>query len=288
MIKPLAGVLLLAAVLWWALHQDFLLAGVGWREFAAAVAISIVIVCLNAEILIVSLRSLDVAIPRRDALWLTGIGGLGNSLGGLPIGTGVKFALLVRRYGMTVRAVFWVYIFYSVVNAVWMMLFGAVLAGLSGSAPLRMWAVLMSLPFVVLALLIACLRGKADAMPWLPVTVTTLARSPHFVRGAATSALNVLMMLACFGVLLSAHADFQLAVGALLSVCIAVPVGFLTGLPSLGGMQELLLGAAGTWFDQSVAHGVQLGLLARAASLLASSLVLVQALLRGGRMPASP
>ncbi len=276
-VKPVLGVGLLVSLLWWASRQQFALTGTGWAEFAGAVVCCVLIVCLSGELLRVSLRSLSIEISRRDTLWLTAVGGLGNALGGLPIGTGVKFGLLIRQFGMSPAAVFWTYFFYSVVNAAWMLLFGAFIAGYAGMPALLQG--LMVLPFLLMALMLLLLRSNAVTKLPLPLTLLTLVRSPCLWRGVTISAAIVMLMLASFAVLLFASPDQDEAARALLSVTIAVPVGFLTGLPSLGGIQELLLGASGTLFRLSMAHGVQLGLVARGASLIATAATLATGLL---------
>ncbi len=283
-VKPVLGIGLLMGVLWWASRQQFALAGLGLCQFFLAVACCLAIVALSGELLKLSLRSLDIEIGRRDTLWLTAVGGLGNALGGLPIGTGIKFGLLIKQFGMSTAAVFWTYFFYSVVNAAWMLLFGAAIAGVSGMPVLL--SGLMALPFALLMLAVALLRGGTGIK--LPATLLTLVRSPLLWRGMAVSAAIVLLMLASFAVLLFARTDLGEAGRALLSVTIAVPIGFLTGLPSLGGIQELLLGASGTLFRLSMAHGVQLGLVARGASLLATTTILAACLLWPRRKTSQP
>ncbi|MCH9670514.1 MAG: hypothetical protein K0U93_03605, partial [Gammaproteobacteria bacterium] len=214
-------------------------------------------------------RAFGSDLPRGDAIWLTGIGTLGNAFGGIPFGTALKFTLLVKRFDMTTSSVFWTYFFYSVINAVVMFFAGALIARAAGY-PVSLSG-LLALPGALVAIGIFMVRNVQATRRIAPTALAALVDSPFLARTVCICVANVALMLGAFLTLLWGDTSWQSIASALVSVTVAVPIGFLTGLPSLGGLLEVLLGAVGLLFDFPMQHGIQLGLLLRAASVIAAA-----------------
>ncbi|HKQ30735.1 MAG TPA: hypothetical protein VJS66_05570, partial [Burkholderiales bacterium] len=99
-VKPVVGVLLLVVVVWWIGHNEEVLSRLSIAVLFYSALISAVTVVLNAIVLHLSVRYFRGALSLDSALRLSALGTLGNALGGLPVGTAVKYALLYKKSGL--------------------------------------------------------------------------------------------------------------------------------------------------------------------------------------------
>jgi hypothetical protein len=272
--KGFIGVTLLSALIYWLSQQGSGFPEISVTFFAATTLASLFVIWWNSEILRLSVRSLGCEMVRQDSLWLTTIGALGNAMGGLPLGTGVKFALLIGKFRLSPSAVFWTYFFYSIMNAVVLMMFGSVFAWLAGLP--HALSIIFVLPAILFWTFCASARRHAGLRGALPGPLAALVTSPLLRKAIAISHLNVLTMVLCFSLILRGSAATSSSMlTSLTAVSLALPAGILTGLPSMGGIQELLLGFSGKLLEMPMEAGVRLALIARAAALIAAALMLL-------------
>lgn len=268
------GSCLIIILFLWAWREGSVVRNLDVATLTYTTLISLPIVYLNAVILVIITRAYRASITLWESLFLTAVGTLGNALGGIPLGTGIKFIILVRDHKLRLAQVVQGYLFYSAVNAFWMIFVMAVTVWFI-SLPLIVKILPTLIVFVAVAVLLYLLLSDQRLLPHIISDIGPLLSRRYLYMGLIASCLNAAMMLLCYQVVIE-HYHPQLEITkALFVVSTGLAVGFLSGFPSLGGVQELLLGGAGLLADVNALSAIEFGLFIRIASAIAGIIVLI-------------
>lgn len=231
--------------------------------------ISFILMLMNAHalrIICIAYRDVD-ALDLRSALFIGALGTLGNSLGGLPIGTAIKFSILRRKTHLEFKQIAAGYTFLSLIMV------GTMIACMliTGAMMLLDFYILFLFAMIgVVTLLIAfglLLYGKRFGfIKNLLMPLYQHAYKQLLMIGVLLS-LGFLLNYWVSGLFLfpfisSAKILFMSSFGLMASI--------LTLSQSIGGIQELSVGFAGLISEMRLIHGVELALSLRIAAIITS------------------
>lgn len=265
--------MLLAGIIVWVYRHGVLFQRISLWHILPPVMASAIGILLGAE----GLRCITAAYKKHlrpaTALYISAMGTLGNSMGGLPIGTTFKYVSLSRKAGLTAKE-----------TTVGLLVFTvAMVILLTLTAAVSIWAT--SLPYsykltsMGMALLIAIaglwlykwLRGKNFWKQHVAPFFQENCLSRVFIISLLTTTIFI-VNFCLIGVLLFpelplASLIFISALGAL--------VGQGSMIQSVGGIQEFVMGLSALLTGFGLLDGVQIALVSRAASIISSGTVVI-------------
>lgn len=265
--RPLLSLALLAVVTTWIVRHGTLIKDVSLGLALGSVTVSFFINLINALIIKTIVGAYQGKLAYVNALHISALGSFGNASGGLPIGTGLKFAILHRQSGLKVKEI----AAGLAVSAVIISLL--LVAGMSVS----IW--FMDFPFSAKAapgsLLIASLLLIPLCWPWLKKKaiarlILPLLANGHLARLFAASLLMVLAFVFNYWIigyfLFPKVSDMQM----IFIACLGILAGLGSLLQSVGGVQEISMGLATYLAGARLIDGAQLALVMRFTSLISS------------------
>ena len=102
-IRPVIGITLLVIMLVWASKEGELFERINARYLLLPVLISIFSVVMGGLILQRIAVTFNKHLRFSSALLISALGTFGNSLGGLPLGTTIKYAALYKKSGLAIK-----------------------------------------------------------------------------------------------------------------------------------------------------------------------------------------
>jgi hypothetical protein len=269
--KPIAGMLLLAVVVWWIAHHGEALARIGAAVLFYSTLISAMTVVLNAAVLRLSVRYFRGNLSPRNALRLSALGTLGNALGGLPIGTALKYTLLYQKSGLTIGEITAGLACFSVMTCGWLTLYALLVLGgtpLSHDARL-VFLVLAGVALIVLVAVTMYLRTRRR----FAALIEPFLRPANLLRAALVSAAITTTFVMNYTVvarflfpeLPTATVVFVASIGTIISMG--------SVLQTVGGITELSMGLSSLLSGLRAVTGATLALVLRLTAILAAGIV---------------
>lgn len=271
-IKPLLGLLLLTLLIAWIAREGELLARLSTAAVFWSTLVSILTIGVNAIVL----RSIAVFYGGRlaydSALRLSALGALGNALGGIPIGTALKFALLYKDSGLKISEITSGMVAFSLATTFWLLLTAtASSAALPLAGHIALLSILATIGFAVLAISAGILVSRNHRFaPLITPLLTKRSLLLIHVNGLAVATV-FLSNYWVLGRLLAPEIDvpsllFTASVGILISL------GSL--LQSVGGIHELAMGLSSTLSGLEAVTGIELALVMRLTAIIAAATML--------------
>lgn len=275
--KPLVGIALLGLVALWAIREGDALSRLGLPVVVYSVLVASVTIGLNAITLKIIANCFQGTLSYRNALHFSALGALGNAIGGLPIGTALKYLLLYKHSGLRATQVTTGLVIVSIAISLWLLLSTAVSA-----VALPMPGYYRFGPAILLVaggILVFNLAKWASRQPSLTPLINPFIKPNPLAQVIATSLAVTVTFLLNYWIV--AHLLFP-AIDSTEIVFLA-SLGILIGLGSLvqsvGGIQEVSTGLAAVISGNNLITGVELALVMRIASVIASTILLTLAAL---------
>lgn len=269
--RPLLSVTLLVIIIIWIVRHGTLIQEISPALIWGSVTVSFFINLINAAILNTIVDAYRGKLTYANALHASALGSFVNAGGGLPIGTGLKFAILHRQGGLKIREIAAGLAFSTVIISFFLAvgmsasIWGTDFPFLIKIAP----AALLVVSILLISLGWSWLRKKTYARFLLP-----LLAQGHFER----LFLACLLMATAFLInyLIIGHFLFpEIPVMQMIFIaCFGTLAGMISLLQSFAGISEISMGLATYLSGAKLIDGVQLALFMRFTSLVSSGFFL--------------
>lgn len=281
LLKPIGGLALLAWLITWIVREGELLSRLNGGVIVYSTLASACTIGLNALTLRLMADFYRGRVTYPNALRLSALGALGNALGGLPIGTTLKFILLYKGSGLTLSEITAGLVAFSLSITLWLLAVATV-AGHLLSLPLQ---VAGAAPLVLLGMVVLAMPAArwARRNHKLGPLIDPLLQTGNVARILALGAAVAALFLANYWLISSflfPHID---ALTLLFAASIGILVSLGSLLQSVGGIHELAMGFSSYLSGQAALTGIELGLVMRLTSILASAALFAVLLLHKTR-----
>lgn len=271
-LKPLVGMTILGMLVYWVIKEGALLERINLSVAASATVASGVLNLLNASIVKIIVTVYDRKITFVKSLHLSVLGTFGNSAGGLPLGTTLKYVLLHQQSGLKIREITAGLVVFTFATSIFLLCYTAVSVWATGlSLTAKMTPALI---LIMLALLLPILWRHLRRRQSIVTLVEPFLRKGNLQRLVATSALTATGFVCSYWLV----AALLLPEIPTLTILFVASAGTLTSLATLlqsvGGIQELSVGLSAYLSGVRLIDGLQVALVLRVASLLSSGLFL--------------
>ncbi len=279
-LRPVIGLVLLGIAVWWIRDSSL---------FSRISALLLVVATMSASLTILAsaltmhhiARSYERSLCLRDALRVGALGTLGNSLGGMPIGTTIKYVVLHRVAGLSVTQITVGLLAFTASLAICFLLVGGLslyqIAGVPESYRLPLVGTAIAVPVSTWALLRFAIARIPAARHLLPLL--TGPQLPRFVAVSVIVSLAYLFHLVVIALFLLPQPTLTHAV---MIAAFGILFGQSSLLQSLGGIQEFMMGLSAHISGLSAGDGIEIALVARASSIVSSALLVALLPTRAG------
>jgi len=267
----MVGIALLAIILFWVNQQGTLLQRLKAMHLLLPTIITSGSIWLGAMILRCIVASYRKHLAPSAALYISAIGTFGNALGGFSIGTTIKYITLYKKGGLTIKEITAGLVFFTL----------TILAFLVVIAATSLWTTSLPRSYKIVSLILVFVPPTAGLIIrqwlrragfWLRLVEPLIAKEriwPVLLLSFFSSAL----FIANFCVIgISLFPELPLS-----SLIFISSLGVLAGqgimIQSIGGVQEFLMGLSALLSGFSILDGVQIALVSRVASIIASGLI---------------
>jgi len=262
----------MTVLLTWSLLDGDLLNQFNIRLLLEVASISLIIIFLNSRIIsqitVVYGKGLNLA----ETTLLSVVSALGNSLAGLPLGTGIKLFLMKRRGGLTARQVVAGFLYYTFLNC--FILLNVIVCVFAFSSCNAFY---MLLPIVIAFVVFILLYLGRSSQIYFEV-IAPLLNMKFLVKSVMTSVTVVFFMLYAYRLALFSFYPELSNIAVTWMSASSLLAGFSVGAQSLGGGQELIMGMAMKISNYGVLDGVEVALFLR-VSFLCTSVVMFSVML---------
>lgn len=206
-----------------------------------------------------------------EAILLSALGSLGNAMGGLPIGTALVVAILVRDHGIPLRDIIAGKLLATLLAIITTALLTALLASHSPTA----WRL------VCLLIAITGLSALFLLPPKIPQRLpgeALLKRLCHpcvLAQGLAFAIFTSMSMMLAYGIIIHRYLPaLDIADGIFISGT-SLLLGFASMASVIGGIQEVITGFTASYSQLSFAAGVEISLFMRIGGWIAAATLFV-------------
>ena len=268
--KPLVGTSILGALIFWVIKEGVLLERLSLTVAVLATVASGVINLANALIVKNIVAVYERKITFLKALHLSVLGTLGNSAGGLPLGTTLKYVLLHRQCGLKISEITSGLVVFTFATSFFLFCYTGVSIWSTGLSLAAKTAPALIVLMVILLLPILWRRLRKHQS--IGKLVEPFLRKKNLQRLIVISAITATGFVCSYWLV----ATFLFPEIPTLTILFVASAGTLTSLATLlqsvGGIQELSVGLAAYVSDVRLIDGLQVALVLRVASLLSSGL----------------
>lgn len=271
-LRALLGVIILAGVIIWVIHQGTLLERLNVWVLLWSTILSLITNLIQASTLCVIARAYNRHLHFRHSLYVSALGSLGNAAGGLPLGTTLKFIVLHKRAGLRIKQITFGLICFTI----------GVSIALLGFASISILA--LDLPLLIKSIPVTILVSGAIAifvtLHWLraKAQVPALIRPFLLTQHVATVGALSFFLAAMFVLNSSIVGQFIEPENTFIQIVFFSSSGILLGLGSflhaVGGVQEVSMGFFAYLSGANPIDGVQLALVLRVTSMISSGVIL--------------
>lgn len=279
--RPYIGLLLLAAIILWVLHEGYPVEKVGVAFVGSALLAALASNFANALIISEISKIHGGAMDYRSSLYTTALGTFANAAGGIPIGTALKYVLLHKKGKLSVAQTTAGFVVFTISISLVLLFYITIL--------IRWLDVNDTYRNLAAFALLACLFVVATAAFFLRYLPRVQRHFSLFLRSRALFRISVISVIVTLGFLLSfwvvASQLFpqMTFVQTAFSVSLGSLVSQMAFLQSVGGIQELSIGVATRVAGTELIQGVMLGLTIRMTALVSSGLIIAAFVLRPGK-----
>lgn len=272
-VRPILGLSVLTIIIVWVSKEGVLLQELNWQLIFASTLVSLTLSFVNADCLKVMTRAYATELKFFSALHISALGSLGNALGGLPIGTTLKYAILHKKFCLSITQITVGFVTFSATISAFLLLFAAVgSTGVNLPPGIKYFlAIFAALCIFFIPLFILWLQRNARVKPLLAPYWHGRTLLKILILSFSTASL----FLFNYWVI----SRFLFPTIPLLELIFMSAVGILVGLgsvlQSVGGVQELSMGMAAYISGAEILDGVQLALVMRITSIIAPAIILM-------------
>jgi len=266
------GLSLLAVIIIWVAKQGILTERISVGLVICSTFVSLLINFINASVIRTIVAVYQGKITYASSLRISSLGALGNAAGGLPIGTGLKFAILYKQNRLRVTEITSGLVIFSIAisfvllayasASIWAMNFPLFIKAIPG---------LLFIAGIFFMLLLWRVLSKKNIAIRL---VKPFLKAQHLQRLLVISFSMATAFLLNYWII----SRFLFPDIPSMQIVFVASVGILTGLGSLlqsvGGIQEISMGIAAFVSGANLIDGAQLALFLRITSLISSGLLL--------------
>lgn len=270
--KSLVGATILVTLILWVLKEGVLLERISLSLAILAILVSGAINLLNALVIKNIVSVYEREITYFNALRLSVLGTFGNSAGGLPLGTTLKYILLHKQTGLKVSEITSGLVMSTIATSFFLLTYTALgiwSTGLPFAAKMAptliALAIILSIPFLWLLV-----RNRQS----VGRLVEPFVRKRNFRKFIAISAITATAFVCSYWLV----ATFLFPEIPTLTILFVASAGTLTSLATLlqsvGGIHELSVGFSAYLSGVPLIDGLQVALALRIGSFLSSGLLL--------------
>jgi uncharacterized membrane protein YbhN (UPF0104 family) len=275
--KPIAGTVLLLCIVAWIMSNGEAMEHISIPALIYSTLISGLTVGLNAVVLKLIVEYFEGFLSYRNAFRLSALGTLGNALGGLPIGTTLKYALLYRDSGIKIREITSGLVIFTLAGSCWLLAYAALSIQYTPLHNIAKVAVPLALCFGVAALVMLLLwarnHGRLGQLVKPFIVGSNLARV-LFLSFAVTTTFVANYSVVAHLMFPDVHLSL---VAFIASVGTFISLG--SALQSVGGVAELSMGLSSSFSGLDAATGATLALALRFTAIVAAASILAGLLL---------
>lgn len=271
-LRALLGLCILGAIVFWVANKGILHERLSARILTLSALISVLTSMLHAATLCSIAYAYERQLDYRYALYISALGSLGNTVGGLPLGTTLKYVILYKRVGLKLGQIAFGLTVYTA--AISLVLLGyATVSALSLDFKTDVKAVPGLLLIVGICIVIALGVWAEKSKVFSSLVSPFLKWRSFLIMSALGISLASLFILnssivghALFPEHTPAHVIFLSAAGIFISLA--------SLLQSIAGMQEVAMGLSAFLAGIDPIDGVQIALVMRFATIIASGTIL--------------
>lgn len=272
-IKPLIGIALLAILLLWVGQQGTLQQRLKGMHLLFPSLITCGSIILGAMILRCIVASYNKRLAQSSALYISAIGTLGNALGGFSLGTTIKYVTLYKQGGLTIKQITAGLVFFTLTILTFLVVIAATSIWVT---PIPQFYKILSLVllFASPATALVIWHWLRHTSFWLRLIQPLIAKE-RIWQVLLLSFFSSALFIVNFCVIgISLFPELPLS-----SLIFISSLGILAGqgimIQSIGGVQEFLMGLSTLLLGFSVLDGVQIALVSRIASIIASGIIVL-------------
>lgn len=271
-LKPLVGMTILGTLIYWVIKDGILFERISLSVAAIATFASAILNLLNALIVKIIVTVYGRKISFVKSLYLSVLGTFGNSAGGLPLGTTLKYVLLHQQSGLKIREITAGLVIFTFATSIFLLCYTAVSVWSTG-LPVAAKTT-PTLILIMLTMLLPLAWPHFRKRRSIVTLVEPFLRKRNLQLLVATSAMTATGFVCSYWLV----ATLLLPEIPTLTILFVASAGTLTSLATLlqsvGGIQELSVGLSAHLSGIRVIDGLQVALVLRVASLLSSGLFL--------------
>ncbi len=269
-VRPFVGVGLLIAIVIFLVERESLPLNIDNPLFALSVAILIAVNFLHARVLIIIATSFKSRLSHKDAFHLSALGTLGNSLGGLPLGVTLKYAVLYKRCGLKILQITGGFAISTIIITIALFFFAMVSVWFT-ALPLATKltpTTLLLLAISISALLHFILRNR----PFYRDNIGVFLRPSIFSQTLLTNCA-IASLLVLNGWLLGSLLYPEIENSKLIfTTAMGLAGGLASLMQSVGGIHEIAMGVTAHYSGLVLVDGLKLGLAMRMSSIIAATI----------------
>jgi hypothetical protein len=283
-LRTLLGLCILGVIVVWVMNKGILLERLNAQILMLSTLISIVTSMLHAATLCSITSAYGRQLDYRYALYISALGTLGNTVGGLPLGTTLKYVILYKRVGLKIGQIVFGLTGYTAVISLALLGYATVSA-LSLDFRLDIKAI-PGLLLIIGIITMIVLGGWAQKSKAISSLVNPFLRWPSFVTVTVLSfSLASLFILNSSAVGHALFPEHPLILVIFLSAT-GIFISLVSLLQSIAGIQEVTMGLSAFLSGIDPIDGVQIALVMRFASIIGSGMILgLSALIPGKSRP---
>lgn len=272
-VKPILGIALLAIIIFWVCQRGTLFQRITVMHLVLPTLITSGSIAIGAMILQYIVTAYRKRLAQSAALNISAMGTFGNALGGFSIGTTIKYITLHKKGGLTIKEITVGLVFFTATILASLVLIATTSIWIT-SLP-RVYKLAALIPLLVLPPLSLILKKWLQHTDFWLHLVDPLIRKERIWYVFLLSFSSSVLFIANFcviGILLFPELPLP-------SLIFISSLGVLAGqgimIQSIGGVQEFLMGFSAMLSGFSVLDGVQIALVSRVASIIASGLMVL-------------
>jgi hypothetical protein len=283
-LRTLLGLCILGVIVVWVTNKGILLERLNAKILILSTLISMLTSMLHAATLCSITHTYERQLNYRYALYISALGTFGNTVGGLPLGTTLKYVILYKRVGLKIGQIVFGLTGYTVVISL-VLLGYATVSALSLDFRLDIKAI-PGLLLIIGIITMIVLGGWAQKSKAISSLVNPFLRWPSFVTVTVLSfslaSLFILNASTVGHILFPEHP----LIHVIFLSAIGIFISLVSLLQSIAGIQEVTMGLSAFLSGIDPIDGVQIALVMRFTSMIGSGMILgLSALIPGKPRP---
>lgn len=271
-LRTILGLCILTGIVIWVTNEGILLERLNGTVLVWSTLISMLTSMLHAATLTTIAYAYGRKLDYRYALYISALGSLGNAMGGLPLGTTLKYIMLYKRVGLKIGQITFGLAAYTTIIALVLLAYAAVSASLLNLRPDI--KALPGLLFIISVTAIIALGVWGKRSKVMSSLLNPFLRWQSFIFVAALSfALASLFILNSCAVGYFLFPEHPLIHIIFLSAT-GIFIGLASLLQSIAGIQEITMGLSAYLSGIDSIDGVQIALVMRFTAISASISIL--------------